>query len=56
MRVTRFHADEPFDHYRHTLEKLGAAKGLFGLDVGKMRDNSLQAKGCPEIPCLRQTR
>ena len=35
MRVTRFHADEPFDHYRHTLEKLGTAKGLRGLILGK---------------------
>lgn len=32
--------DELFDHYRHTLEKLGAAKGLLGLMIGKMRDNS----------------
>ena len=27
--------DELFDHYRHTLEKLGAAKGLLGLIFGK---------------------
>lgn len=29
-----------FNHYRHTLEKLGAAKGLLGLIFGKVRDNS----------------
>ncbi|MBI2312883.1 MAG: SAM-dependent DNA methyltransferase [Betaproteobacteria bacterium] len=30
--------DELFDHYRHTLEKLGAAKGLLGLIFGKAQN------------------
>lgn len=30
--------DELFDHYRHTLEKLGAGKGLLGLIFGKAQN------------------